>query len=224
MQGGVARWTSSTVVMAQTAQSDAGISRPKTEAGFEFPDIGFSSVSLPDISWPYITWPDFDMPEVSLPKINWPTFKSADNSSDAAQSVMRRDVSLQKPETSKIRNLGQSAQTIPMKTVKIVDVSPRLKPRFKSQSKASTGLRGPFQFEIEKPSHFGSFQDFRRNAKSKWMATKGWFKTKTDGLTEIQTLDDFARAADRLQDRVTPAGRSAKTSLKNKSFLYNKKQ
>lgn len=226
LQGGVARWTSSSVVMAQTAQSDAGISLPVVKPKFEFPDLGFSSARLPDLSWPDINWPDFDMPQVNLPTFKWPEFQSTKTSENEASPVMQRDGLEQNVSLTTTKDKVRSAAEASVKPIKVADVTPRLKPTFKmpvftkpvsnGSSKLSTGLRGTYQFETIEPSRFGSFQDLRRNTKSKWSATKIWFQTKVDGLRDMKTLEDAARATDRLQDRVTPAGRSAKASLKSK--------
>ena len=92
LQGGVSRWTSSSVVMAQTAQSDANIRQPGLDTRFELPELGIASVdfrefSLADISWanielawrdfamPQVGLPDFDVPQVSLPEFKLPDFK-----------------------------------------------------------------------------------------------------------------------------------------------------
>ena len=215
LQGGVARWTSSSVVMAQTAQSDAGISKPKIENGFKFPDLGVSGIDNLDIHWPEIKWPEFDMPQVGLPNVKWPSFKSAKNTTSAQPAIqpvtMKRDISTPQIRSAKLENLGKTE-----KVIKVVDVMPRLKPTLKRPAKPTAGLRGPFEFAIDKPSNLGSFQDVRRETKAKWSETKRWVKTKTNKLTKMQTLDDVARATDRLQDRVKPAGRNMKATLKDK--------
>jgi hypothetical protein len=77
-------------------------------------------------------------------------------------------------------------------------------------------LRGPFEFKVETQKSIGSFQEFRRETKVKWSATKRWVKAKTDAASDLRTLDDMARATDRLQDRVKPAGRNLKATLSDK--------
>lgn len=215
LQGGVARWNSSSVVMAQTAQSDKGIQLPKPKSGFDFPDLGLSGIDSFDLRWPDVNWPDFDMPQVGLPKFSWPSFKSDKRESAAKPAVMRRDVAPIKADTAILRDLGQ-----PEKSVKVVNVTPRLKPQIKTVESRSTnsasGLRGAFKFPADTQPSRSSFADIRRETKAKWSATKRWVKTKTEAVTQARTLDDMARATDRLQDRVEPAGRSMKATLKNK--------
>ena len=221
LKGGVARWTSSSVVMAQTAQSDAGIAKPKRQGGFEFADFDiwdmddldmlWPEINFPEINLPEIDWPEFDMPQVELPNIKWPSFKSAEAPTAILPVTMQRDVSVPKIKTAKLRDLGQ-----PEKIVKILEVAPRLKPTPTRPARAAAGLRGPFEFSLEQPERFGTFQDITRETKAKWFATKRWFKAKTKSVSDMRTLDDIARATDRLQDRATPIGRSLKSTLKDK--------
>ena len=211
LQGGVARWTSSTVVMAQTAQSDAGIHKPKLSDGFKLPDLGVSKLDNFDLQWPEINWPEFDMPQVGLPNVKWPSFKFAKTEAAIQPVTMKRDVSAPKSRSAKLENLGQAE-----KIIKVADITPRLKPTFKRPATSTASLRGPFEFSLKKPSRIGSFQDVRRETKEKWSDTKRWIKTKTQKLSDMQTLDNVARATDRLQDRVKPAGRNMKATLKDK--------
>lgn len=215
LSGGVARWTSTSVVMAQTAQSDAGIQKPKSKRRFDLPEIGIQAVDDLELKWPDINLPEFDMPQVGLPKLNWPSFKSETAELSPEPAVMRRDITIPKSESPILENLGQ-----PEKMVKIVDVTPRLKPTFRptpsTSTQADTGLRGPFQFTsgLKKPT--GSFEYFRRETKAKWSTTTRWVKEKTRAAAELKTFDDMARATDRLQDRVKPAGRNMKATLRDK--------
>lgn len=216
LSGGVTRWTSKSVVMTQTAQSDSGIDTPKATSGFKFPDLGLSTFEGLDLRWPEITWPEFDMPQVGLPKLKWPSFKSDKTEIPVEPIVMRREITLPKSATPVLENLGQPETT----HVKVVNVVPRLKPTVSSteirSTQAASGLRGPFKFKIEKQTSIGSFNDFRRETKVKWSATKRWVKAKADAASELRTLDDMARATDRLQDRVKPAGRNIKATLSDK--------
>lgn len=241
LQGGVARWTSSTVVMAQTAQSDAGIAKPIPQGGFELPDIGLSvfdnldlqwpDISWPEIDWPEIDWPEFDMPQVGFPNVKWPSFKSAEAPVVVEPAAMTREVSAKKVETTKIRNLGQSEtfaaekvstekitpkKVLPEKIVKVAEITPRLKPTLNRPAETAAGLRGRFDFSFEKPKRFGSFEDIRRTTKTKWSETKRWVKNKTKSVSNMRALDDMARATDRLQDRVQPAGQSVKSTFRDK--------
>ncbi|MEP4051001.1 MAG: cellulose biosynthesis cyclic di-GMP-binding regulatory protein BcsB [Litorimonas sp.] len=215
LQGGVARWTPSSVIMAQTAQSDTGITKPVSKAGFKFPELGLSAIDDLDLHWPEINWPEFDMPQVGLPNVKWPSFKSAEATRPVqpiSQPVaLRREVSVPAVKTNEIENFGTTE-----KVVKIADVTPRLKPAFNQVEKSTSGLRGPFEFSVEKQKRIDSFQDIRRETKVKWSATKRWFKAKTKDISDMRTLDDVAKATDRLQDRVKPAGRNIKTTLKDK--------
>jgi len=225
LQGGVARWTSSSVIMAQTAQSDAGISKPAVKDGFKFPDIGLLNLETldlhwPDITWPEIDWPEFEMPQVGLPDIQWPSFKSIKAETSAQAEIL--PVITQKPAspptvmTADMRDLGKGENSF-----KSADIRPRLKPKFKRPTETSMGLRGPFKFSVENPKRLGSFelgsfQDLRRVTKAKWNDVRTWVKTKANDVSEMRSLKDMARATDQLQDRVQPAGRSMKATLMDK--------
>lgn len=219
LQGGVARWTSSSVVMTQTAQSDAGINKPKTQDGFKFPDLGLSRIDDLDLHWPDINWPEFDMPQVGLPNIKWPSFKSAETAAPQTPITqpatlpvnIKRSASASKIKTAEFKKIEPAK-----KIVKVADVTPRLKPSFKQPVKSVVGLRGPFKFSIEKQKPIGSFQDIRRETKEKWSATKRWVKAKTKRVSDMKAIDDMALATDRLQDQVKPAGRTMKATLKDK--------
>ena len=66
-----------------------------------------------------------------------------------------------------------------------------------------------------------SFEAFRHDAKSKLSETQRWVKDKTqlhDYENPIKTLET---KIDRLQDQVTPAGRSIKASFKTKVLGNN---
>ena len=217
LQGGVSRWTSSSVVMSQTAQSDANIRLPRSDKRFELPELGIASVdfrefSLADID---IGWPDFEMPQVSLPEFNlpkfdWPEFNRPSFDFRAAEEDMGNSREASMPAVEQI------AEAAPARAVNIPNILPRVKPTSKVQGDSKLSLRGPFQFEAVKEKPFGSFDAFRRDAKSKWFGTKRWVKTKTHDIQNTQTLDNVARATDRFQDRVQPAGSSMKASLRDK--------
>lgn len=212
LQGGVSRWTSSSVVMSQTAQSDANIHLPSSEKRFELPELGIASVdfrefSLADID---IGWPDFEMPQVSLPEVNlpefnWPSFNFRSAEKDTGNA---RETSMPAVE--------QVAETAPARAVNIPNILPRVKPTPKAQSDSKLSLRGPFQFDAVKEKRFGSFDDIRRDVKAKWFATKRWVKAKTNSIKNMQALEDVAQATDRFQDRVQPAGSSMKATLRDK--------
>jgi len=91
-----------------------------------------------------------------------------------------------------------------------------LKPSFKSTSETSSGLRGVFQFNVDKPQSLSSFEKFQHSAAVKWAATKHWFKAKTNSLKNARSFDEVGHATDSLQDQVAPAGRSLKATLLNK--------
>ena len=212
LRGGVARWTSSTVVMAQTAQSDAGIVLPVKKKSINIPELGLSGLNFPELSWPEINWPEFDMPQVSFPEVNWPSFKRTKKIKNEKPEALEPNVT-----RGKAKPVEQKPVKIaPAKSVKVAEIKPRLKPVFKSKSETTSGLRGPFQFNVETPQSAGAFERFQRGTKVKWAATKHWFKAKTDSLKNMRTLDNFAQATDSLQDRVSPAGKSLKASLKDK--------
>jgi len=215
LQGGVARWTSSSIVMAQTAQSDAGIRVPETKRRFKLPDVGVSAIDGIEFSWPDLKWPDLEMPQVSLPKWNWPSFKSDKAEAPVRPLVLRRDVAISKSDAAALEHLRS-----PDNPRKVVDIAPRLKPVAKvlnsEDTAPGTGLRGPFQFTANKQKRQTSFEDVRREAQLKWGATKRWFKSKSQAVSEMRTLEDVARATDRLQDRVKPAGQGLKATFKDK--------
>jgi hypothetical protein len=104
---------------------------------------------------------------------------------------------------------------------KILNITPQLKSVEASVVKppASTkmGLRGPFKFaDFKDRSIKGKIAEFQRETKVKWSATKRWVKAKTSHMSNMRTWDDMARATDRLQDSVQPAGQVAKSTLKDK--------
>ena len=217
LRGGVARWSSSTVVMAQTAQSDAGIILPIKKKSFDFPELGLSGLNFPELSWPELSWPElswpdvdwpeFDIPQVSLPEITWPSFNS-DKTVEAEEiEIVEQDVAA---ATTKPIQAAQS------KAKKIAEARPRLKPAFKSKSKTISRLRGTFQFDVDTAHNENIFKNIQRGTKEKWSATKRWFKAKAQVLKNMRTVNDIAYATDDLQDSVSPAGRSLKATLQNK--------
>lgn len=213
LQGGVARWTSSSVIMAQTAQSDAGINLPIEKKSFDFPELGLSGLNLPelswpDIDWPEISWPEFDMPQVSLPEFNWPFSNSGDKIAEQSSDIPEETLDASKP---KIADFNPA----PVRTEKLTEIKPRLKTVLTGKSDKTTGLRGAFKFNADKAQNAGTFEKIQHGAKVKWTATKRWFKAKTESLKSLRTFDDVAAATDQLQDKVTPAGRGFKASLKN---------
>ena len=217
LRGGVARWSSSTVVMAQTAQSDTGIILPIKKKSFDFPELGLSGLNFPELSWPELSWPElswpdvdwpeFDIPRVSLPEITWPSFNS-DKTVEAKEiEIVEQDVAA---ATTKPIQAAQS------KAKKIAEARPRPKPAFKSKSKTISRLRGTFQFDVDTAHNENIFKNIQRGTKEKWSATKRWFKAKAQVLKNMRTVNDIAYATDDLQDSVSPAGRSLKATLQNK--------
>ena len=194
LQGGVARWTSSSIIMAQTAQSDDGIRKPDVKTRFKFPDFGVPALADYDVSLPEINWPEFDMPQVSLPtinwsNINWPKFKSA------------QPVAGMNPEISD----SQLAPVVPRLKPVIQASTPKVKP-------GTLGLRGPFQFVEAKPKQVGLFPNLKPVTQAKWAAAKQWFKTKKDALVKKQKLNEVIIATDDLQEST----RAVKTFLTDK--------
>jgi len=59
------------------------------------------------------------------------------------------------------------------------------------------------------------FDELRHEARAKISDTRQWVKDHPAQQTYNTFIDDLGQATDRLQDRVTPAGRSLKKSLKN---------
>lgn len=221
LQGGVARWTSSSVVMAQAAQSDAGIAKPKVEGGLgwsdfdmfdmELPDLHWPDIDFPDMDWPEFDKPEFDWPQVGLPNLKWPSDKPADATMKVQPVASQREISAPKTETTKTKDIGRAE-----KIAKATEIAPRLKSTLKRPVETAAGLRGSFDLSFEQPKRFGAFEDVQRVTKAKWFATKRWIKAKTNGVINMRTLDDIERVTDRLQDRVQPAGQNVKTTLKDK--------
>ena len=224
LQGGVARWTSSSVVMAQTAQSDAGIRKPKVQSEFKFPDLGLSDMMdldlhWPEINWPELDWPDFDMPQVGLPNVKWPSFKSLKFSASEQPTVqsanlpvdLKRSIAAPKNRAEKLEALEQA-----QKGVKVAHIIPRLKPTLKRPTQSAVRLRGPFQYSTEQQSRISSFEDVTRKTKVKWNDTLRWVKTKTKRASDNNPISKVSHAADRLQDKVEPAGQSLKGALRDK--------
>jgi len=207
LRGGVARWTSSSVIMAQTAQSDAGIILPVPDKSFDLPELGLSGLNLPDFTWPEfewpeIDWPEFDMPQVGFPDIKWPSFKTETTPA---------------PDTTEIlKDVQEPGKAVTVKIVELPEIKPRLKPTLESQPAKTVSLRGPFQFKAHSPQASSSFKDFKRSATAKWSATKRWVTAKTNALKNMRSFDEAAGATDRLQERVAPTGRSWKTKLQDK--------
>lgn len=204
LQGGVARWTSSSVVMAQTAQSDAGISKPKLDSGWTLPDVGVSAIDDLDLNWPAIdfpdiTWPDFEMPQVSFPTLKWPSFKTAEQTGALESVSLQGELPTPKIRSRELETLGSVK-----KMSKVIDVMPRLKPTSKLPKNAVVGLRGPFEFSLEKPSRVDSFLQVGQVIKSKWSDSKTWIGTRLTALSN-------ARAA----DRVKPASSKARGTIKD---------
>ena len=215
ISGGVARWTSKSVIMTQIAQSDTAIDKPQIQTRFEFPDLGVYALRDLDLSWPEFKWPEFDVPQVSLPKLKWPSFKSDTIEVAADSRTNRREVVRPKSETT-FPQIVEPAEKI----VKVVDVTPRLKPSLTPlkapATQANSGLRGVFDFSAQTPTPNGSYVEFKRDSKVKWLATKQWVKSKVRDVSDAEVFNEMAQKTDRLQDRMRPAGRSIKTSVSDK--------
>ncbi len=223
LSGGVARWTSESVIMTQIAQSDAAINKPQTSRRFEFPDLGVYALRDLDLSWPEFdtpefNWPEFDMPQVSLPKVKWPSFKS--ETIDVV-SDMRENQGKFLPQKSKI-TAPQSVQPQTDKIVKVVNVTPKLKPslvpaKVSTAAQPSFGLRGVFDFTSQTQTANGAYAEFEHDTKAKWFATKQWVKSKISAISNAEVFDEMAQKTDRLQDRVAPAGRGIKATISDKN-------
>jgi len=61
-----------------------------------------------------------------------------------------------------------------------------------------------------------SFQDIRRETKAKVSDTRAWVKNQTVSQDIEFLIDDFEQATDRLQDKVSPVGRSIKSFVSDK--------
>ena len=207
LQGGVARWTSSSIIMTQTAQSDIDIRKPEIKTQFEWSDFNLSFLEnydfyLPEINWPEINWAEFDMPAISLPEFNWPKF-------NIGQPRAQKKTESSHEETKFIE---------PVKSVE--NIVPRLKPIVKSAASkagsASTGLRGPFQYAEDTPKHAGSLHGLKRSTQAKWRATQQWFSAKKNALIESRSLNEITKAKENLRDQTKPAGRTLKTVIMDK--------
>ena len=222
IKGGVVRWTSSTVVMAQTAQSDSKIKTPKPVKSSSFPELGIYAIEnldlyTPEFNWPTFDTPDFSVPQVKLPKIKWPSFKPKKDDLPMLADTLPPAEAIKTVDVEGIKRAKNRVKTAPVKTAQIV---PRLKPVFQNKDirpqTTKVSLRGPFQFSAGAPNPLGSFQDVKRTTKSKWFDTAQWFKKKTKNVTEMQIFEDVAQATDRLQDQAKPAGRMMTTQVQDK--------
>jgi len=204
LQGGVSRWTNSSVIMAQTAQSDAGIYVPIEKKTISIPELGLSGLELPEITWPEITWPEMPSLKVEVETIEVPA------------ELVEKKVKPLKAKTVKVVPVKKA-----VKTDKVAEITPRLKPVFKSRLHKSSlskpaSLRGKFKFHVDTPQSRSTLENFQSSTKVKWSDTKRWFKAKTNGLKNTRTLDKAAKATDNLQNNVSPAGQSLKAILKDK--------
>ena len=200
LQGGVARWTASSIIMTQTAQSDIGIQKPEIKTQFEWPDFNLSFLEnydfyLPEFNWPEINWPEPDMPTVNLPEFIWPKF-------NIGQPRTQNKVELIDPVKS------------------VENIVPRLKPIVKAgpsqAGSASTGLRGPFQYAENTPKHVGSFHGLKRNTQAKWRATQQWFNAKKTALIESRSLNEVTKTKENLGNQTKPASRTLKSVILDK--------
>ena len=214
LQGGVARWTSSSIVMAQTAQSDDNIRKPVSDSRVKLSDLGLSIFEdydfyLPNFALPEFSWPEFEIPKVGFPDLNWPSFKSA------PLAPAENDINVLNENSAELRYIEPNE-----KAEKIAAIIPRLKPIVKiaaPQPKApSPGLRGPFQYVDKKKTQFGIIHDLKHAMGAKWVVTKQWFETRKDTLIESRSLNEAASATDSLQDSVEPAGRTLKSAILDK--------
>ena len=211
LKGGVARWTRSSVVMAQTAQSDAKITQPDSKAKFSLPEIGVYAIDYWDLYWPDINWPEFDVPQVDWPAVKLPSFKFVEN-------ILSSREKTQASEDLDAVSLRQSIP--PIDGLKTVEVTPRLKPNILNKvirpSSKKVGLRGPFEFSIDKPKSLRSLQDLRRGISAKWSETKTWFNTQIDNVSALRNNENIAKGTDRSHVRVGPTNEAIKSTLKDK--------
>ena len=216
LSGGVARWTSKSVIMTQMAQSDTAIDKPHIPTQFELPGLGVYALRDLDLSWPEFKWPEFEVPQVSLPKLKWPSFKSETREVAADTRINQGDFLRQKSEITAPQIVEQQAEKI----VKVVDITPRLKPSLVPAKvptvQSGSGLRGVFDFTSQTQTANGSYVEFKRDTKAKWFASKQWVKSKVRDVSDAEILSELAQKTDRLQDRVKPAGRSIKTAVGDK--------
>ena len=237
LQGGVSRWTSSSVVMAQTVRSDAKIRLPDPDTRFEIPELGIASVDFRVFSWTDIElfWRDFEMPQVGLPnfempQVSFPEFKLPDfklpelklPEFDLAE-IKRPSSDLKSAENAPHTDIGRltpeaslPADTTPISTSVIPNTPPRVKPVAKTQTGPQSGLRGRFEFEGVTEQRFEPLEDFTRSTESKWIATQRWVMSKTNDIKNMEILQRVAASTDHIQNRVQPAGSSVLTSLKEK--------
>ncbi len=217
LQGGVARWTSSSVIMAQTAQSDAGIIKPFVETKSKFPSLDFSTLDNFNLNWPDIQWPefelpefdmpDFEMPQVGFPNLKWPSFGSA-NEMPPVQPLPQTVAASRTETLSKIKTTDLKTMSNVQEIVDLPDVAPRLKPTLIAIGRPNATLRGPIEFSIESPKDVSLFQDIQRETKAKWSAATRWVKTKADSVINSRALTKVNQATGRAKNRVEPAGQA----------------
>jgi len=155
------------------------------------------------------------VPQVSLSKLKWPSFKSETIEVAADSRINRREVVRPKSEAT-FPQIVEPTE----KVVKLVDVTPRLKPSLTplkaSKTQSGSGLRGVFDFTSQTQTANGSYVEFKRDTKAKWFASKQWVKSKVRDVSDAEIFSEMAQKTDRLQDRVKPAGRSIKTAVGDK--------
>ena len=217
LQGGVARWTSSSVIMVQTAQSDAGFQTEEPKSRFQFPKFTIPDFGTYDFHIPQISWPEFEIPKVSLPELNLASFKSKPSAPELQPARLPAQCYSTTSVTAKTVEWRQS---VPKKVEKRVDVTPRLKSAVEAgptqPSTTSLGLRRSYQFDDKSEQPVGSFQDVRRQSKLKWDAAQHWFKAKKEGLVKSRRLDEVAKTTNQLQDEVKPLRRTLKAAIWDK--------
>ena len=232
LQGGVARWNTSSVVMAQTAQPVRGLSVPSKTKGLTLAELDWPELGLSRFDPSNIDWPKFERPNVTLPKINWPSFRKAEVVPDiqlvSVPSIPVTVEPVQEAEPVIVVKRDTYESVTPAATatkftrkpfVKKAEkiITPRLKPTLvDAEVPMTTGLRGRFDTEAPLVTNIGSFHEVRRKTNLKWGETKRWFKVKTTDIKNADLLKDASKLTDHLQGQVKPTGRSMRSSMAQK--------
>lgn len=206
IRGGVSRWDSASVLMAQTAQPAPGVNLPETGgfslAGFDLPVFDWPDFSLPNFKKPNWEMPTITQPKWTRPELALPSFQRDTPAVKIAETPLASEPAIEEFEPVLVQNQ-------PMTVAKRVA--------------QTEGLRGTFQFETPDTPRFqasnlelpkmASFSDLRRGTKAKWFEAKRWTQAKIDGLTSLRTLKDVERKTKRFQSDVKPAGNGIKSAI-----------
>jgi hypothetical protein len=200
LKGGVVRWTSSSVIMTQMAQSNSGFPAPATPFKFKLPEIDLSFLETLHFHYSDIDWPEFELPSVNLPEINWPRFARPSTAANL--------------DVDKVQNEYSQERQIP---AKIIAAAPRLKPGINParQNISTAALRGPFQFTAPASQPVSIFHKFGETTKAKWTTVQTLAKKK-DSLLQRRALAEITEVKPIREPNIQTPDRTFKTFLADK--------